>query len=531
MAGGKASPRQKMINMMYLVLTALLAMNVSKEILEAFVKVEHSLETTINNFTDKNQTVYAQFDAAAKKNKEKAGPWKDKAYSIKAKANDAVKFIKDIKDEMLEATGGLNEEGIPVGMDKTEVPTNMLTVDPKRKDADGNFLGTQIKNKISGFREFSKSMLDPIQQKSLINSLEAGLYTKNPPAKEGANPTWETEHFIGLPFAAISTFLTKMQGDVRNAESDMITFFQSNIGKTDIKVNSLEPITMSRSNYILRGDSFQSRVFVAAFDTTAQPEVYIYDRVDENGNLLGDSTSLRVKNGKGFYSLKANSTGDFTWGGVVRVETPMGIKRYPFVSEYRVAEAAVVISPTKMNVLYRGVPNPISVSVPGVPSEDLIVTSDAGCSIKKVGNGTYEAMAGDGLNATIIVKIKDNQTGKIKTLGDMEFRCKRIPPPTAKIAGKIEGAISKNALAGTQGIGAFLEDFPFDIRYKVSKFTVRAQDGEFAKTIIVKGNKFNNEVKSLISSTKPGSDISFTGIEAVGPDGKKKCGAIVLTLQ
>ncbi len=530
MAGGKQTPRQKMINMMYLVLTALLAMNVSKEILEAFVKVEHSLETTIENFTDKNRAIYNQFDQAAKENPEKVGEWRDKAYEIKKRADEAHVFIQNIKDELLEATGGINEEtGNPNGMDKAEIPMNMLMVDPKRKDADGDLLGAQIRKKIEDFRDYAKDLLNPTADAQLIHSLEIGLNTDNPPAKEGANPTWETEHFIGLPFAAVSTFLTKMQGDIRNAESDMITYFQSQIGITDVKVNSLEAITMSKSNYILRGDSFISKVFVAAFDTTAQPRVYVYDQINDDGTFSGDSIELSVKNGKGIFSKKATATGDYRWGGVVHVPISGGVQRYPFISEYRVAEPAVVISPTKMNVLYRGVDNPIEVSVPGVASEDLIV-SGSGCSVTG-SKGKYVARAGDGFNATIKVSVKDKLTGKTKQLGDMEFRCKRIPPPTAKIAGKVDGKISKSALASTQGVGAFLEDFPFDINYKVSSFTVRAQDGEFAKTVPVKGNRFTADVKALISGAKPGSDISFTNIEAVGPDGKKKCSAIVLTIQ
>lgn len=406
---------------------------------------------------------------------------------------------------------------------------NMLMVDPKRKDADGDLLGTQIKKKIANFRDYGVSLLDPVAAQGLIESLNNGLNTDDPPVKEGTKVTWEIEHFIGLPFAAISTFLTKMQGDIRNAEADLITHFQSKIGATDIKVNSLEAITMSRSNYILRGDSFQSKVFVAAFDTTSQPKVYIYDDVDEEGNLSGDSTEVDVRNGKGLYAVKATRTGDFVWGGVVHIESPTGLKRYPFVSEYRVAEPAVVISPTKMNVLYRGVDNPISVSVPGIDPEQLSV-SCSGCDLTG-SKGNYIARVKSGYEATIKVSARDPETGKMKQLGDMLFRCKRIPPPTAKIAGKIEGKISKSALANTQGVGAFLEDFPFDISYKVTSFTVRTTDGEFATTVKVKGNRFTPEVKSMIERAKPGNDISFTNIEAVGPDGKKKCGAIVLTLQ
>jgi gliding motility-associated protein GldM len=180
-----------------------------------------------------------------------------------------------------------------------------------------------------------------------------------------------------------------------------------------------------------------------------------------------------------------------------------------------------------MNVLYRGVDNPIEVSVPGISPDNLEISA-SGATISG-SRGKFIAKPGDGSEA--VIKVSSNINGRKKSIGEMKFRIKRIPPPQALIAGKSEGVIQKGTLASSQGIGAILQDFPFDINYRVSSFEVRAQQGEYVKTIRVTGNAFNEDVRQLIRTMRSGSDISFTSIRAKGPDGTKNCGAIVFTVQ
>jgi len=186
-----------------------------------------------------------------------------------------------------------------------------------------------------------------------------------------------------------------------------------------------------------------------------------------------------------------------------------------------------VVSPTKMNVFYRGVPNPIDVSAPGFSPEDLQV-SGKNVTLKRIKPGQYEATVRDNAKGDAEISIKANSRNIGKPIA---FRLKRIPSPTASINGKKEGKMSKGKLSKAQGIVASLPNFPFDLKYKVESFDVRMKDGEYTKTIKVKGNKFTSEVKEKIIKLKPGSDISFTNIKAKGPDGRKQCGAIVLTVQ
>ncbi len=512
------TPRQKMINMMYLVLTALLALNVSKEILDAFAQVNRSMRNTNEKVEEKNDIVYSQFDAAMKDNQTKAKVWRDAAYEVKIAADELDTYMEDLKSVLIEKSGGMNKEGNkPRRMDNREVPANYLLVKEKK--------ATELKGKIEQYR---KLLIAKAQgNERLQDRLTPVFNTDRQDIGGDVKVSWEKANFEHYPLMAILTFLTKMQSDVRAAESDVISYLQRNIEARDVKVNRLDATAIVPSSYIFTGDTFRAEIFIAAFDSTQQPIVTVYDYNDE-GNPVSEGTKVPVRGGRGFYEVPATKEGTFTWGGIIEVMTPDGLVPYEMTPRtYQVARSAAVISPTKMNVLYRGVPNPIDVSVPGVSPDKLQVTC-AGCSISG-SEGSYVARAGRGTEATIKVSAEIN--GKMKSIGDMEFRVKRIPPPTAMIAGKTEGKISRSALSGTQGVGAFLPDFPFNINYRVTSFTVRAQKGEYTQTIRVSGNQFNSEVRSLIQDMRPGSDISFTNIQAKGPDGTKNCGAVVFTVQ
>ncbi len=525
MAGGKQTPRQKMINMMYLVLTALLALNVSKEILEAFAIIEQGMQRTNENFSAKNAGIYSKFDNAYAEQPEKVKPYMDAAYNVKDHADDLYAEIFQIRDTLISITGGMDTTtGFPKGMDKREKPMNYMMVDPKNKDEAGNPIATQLKMSINNYRTFLLTVIDSNKNTALADRLRVTLNTDDPEKKGPTNVTWENEHFMNLPLAPIITFLTKMMGDVRNAESDVVSWLASQIGATDVKVNKLDAVAITNSNYVITGDSFKADIFVAAFDTTQSPKVYVYESFDSEGNGIGDPVPVEVADGKGIFRKRTGATGQFTLGGYVEVVTPSGVQNFDFKTEYTVAKPSAVISPTALNVLYRGLENPISISVPGVKPEN-IQASCSGCTLTG-SNGNYVATVSGGNRATI--SVRDRASGQ--NLGSQEFRLFRVPPPVAKINNKTQGRIPKASLANAQGIAAIMEDFLFDVTYRVTKFTVRVPDGEYTRTLDVRGNRFNSEVKALIQNAKAGSDVSFTGIEAQGPDGKKDCNAIVFTL-
>lgn len=508
MAHGKETPRQKMIGMMYLVLTAMLALNVSKDILEAFVLVDESLTVTTENFTEKNKLIYKDFDQAYASNKNKVKPWKDKADSVRKEADDLYNLLNSLKTRIVKRVEGdslaIVKNKVQTGKIKTK--DNMDVAGQIMLGEHNNGEGKKLKEKIILFRNHLLSMVDK-KDVGVIDAINKNLDTKDPEAVEGEKRTWENYHFEHLPLIAVTTIMSKLQSDVRNAESEVTRYLYNRIESGSFKFNKLEPTIIANSNYILKGNEYQAEIFLAAFDTTQTP------------NIIVDGKALPITNGRGIYKVSAGSPGNRKWGGIIQMKSTDGtIIEKPFKAEYQVAEATAVISPTKMNVFYLGVDNPVSVSVSGIPG-DKIFPSITNGSIQKVGN-TYVVRPRQTGMATVTVTAEID--GKKKSMGSMDFKVKEIPPPIPKVAGRKFGSIDRNTLLAQMIVLADLENFDFDAKFVVTEFTVSAAIGGFTQDVTVKSNKITDAQKNIIRSAQKGSRVLFTGIRAVGPDGKAR---------
>jgi gliding motility-associated protein GldM len=520
MAGGNLSPRQKMINMMYLVLTALLALNVSKDILKAFQKVEGSLSQAVENIGIQNNLMYSEFQKAADNNPLKVGMWKDLAFDIKDEATGLRMYIGELKDSLITKTGGYDEDGALIGMDNLEKVANEMLKKPKK--------GALLKAEIEKYRD-SMLSIEGVSDNEDLTSLIISTFNIDDIIIKNQAVLWEEDRFSHYPLIAVLTFLTQIQGDVVNIESKVVDYLRSNIGADDMKFSTVAAQVISPKNYVMEGDSFKATISIAAYDDSQTPTIIVTDVFI--GDTLPDysfADTIPVSlDGRGMYSIPARGIGVQKRAAKILLTTENGIKEYEEIFEYQVAKPMAVVSPTKMNVFYRGVPNPIEVSVPGYSPEDLTV-SGTNVTLKRIKPGQYEATVRDKAKGDSKITVKANG----RTIGKpIEFRLKRIPSPSASINGKKEGVMSKGKLSKAQGIAATLPNFPFDLKYTVESYDVRLTDGEYTKTIKVKGNKFTTEVKEKILKLKPGSDISFTNIRAKGPDGRKPCGAIILTVQ
>ena len=517
MAGGNLSPRQKMINMMYLVLTALLALNVSKDILKAFQKVEGSLSTAVENIGVQNNLMYFEFKKAAENNPIKVGEWKDLAFNIKDDASELRQYIANLKDTLILRTGGYDEEGALVGMDNLEKVANEMLKKPQK--------GALLKAEIQEYKDYMLN-IKGVSDNSDLTELIQNTFVLDDISK---TETWEKDRFDHYPLIAVLTFLTQIQGDVVNIESKVVDYLRSNIGADDMKFSTVAAQVISPKNYVMEGDSFKATISIAAYDDTQSPIIIVTDQFinDTLPDFSVADTIPVALDGRGMYSIPARGIGTQKRAAKILLTTESGVKEYTEIFEYQVAKPMAVVSPTKMNVFYRGVPNPIDISVPGYSPEDLTV-SGTNVTLKRIKPGQYEATVRDKAKGDAKITVKANN----RTIGKpIEFRLKRIPSPAASINGKKEGIMSKGKLSKAQGIAASLSNFPFDLKYTVESYDVRLTDGEYTKTIKVKGNKFTTEVKEKILKLKPGSDISFTNIRAKGPDGRKPCGAIILTVQ
>jgi gliding motility-associated protein GldM len=517
------TPRQKMINMMYLVLTALLALNVAAEVLESFRIVDASLMQTLNNIDKKNAQIYSSFDAAYMLNPTKVKEWKDKSDQVKEKTKALITKITDLKEKLVLTSGGFAiKSAVPVYVLAPEDPTIINskgdTILIKKEDdlnAPSEIMITQkkandLKESIVEYRNFLASFLE--DGSPLKDNIIKQLDTSDPKMnllEGGEKKTWEILHFESKPLIAVVTLLSKMQIDVQNAETGIISNLFSQIDAGSFKFNKLGARILPKSTYVLEGDQFEAEIYLAAEDTTQQPEIFV------------GGSKLVMRDGKGIFKTAATKVGTFKWDGLIKYKNPEGnIVSYPFKGEYQVGRPSVTISPTKMNVFYLGIANPIKVSVPGVASENLVVTFSNG-RIEKSGEDylVYPAKV-DVLNKFTTISVTATMNGEKRSMGSMPFRVKEVPDPIALVGGKNGGNLRKEELMAEQGIFAELKDFDFDLKFRVTQFDVNVSGaGGYIKIYKSVSNKFTDEQKTQFSNLTPGSLIYIENIMAKGDDG------------
>lgn len=518
MAGQKLSPRQKMIGMMYLVLTALLALNVSKEIINAFVTVNDSLEASKENAIVRNNGLYDLFERAMKNDPVKTKPFYDKANAVKKYSEDMSNYINDVKNELILKVEGL-EEGTAVPevrniarKDDYDVPTNIMCGD--KADGRGH-KATELKDKMAEFKSNILKTLTPEDRKVFEPKLNQIINTADPdPDKvQDEKRTWEMANFYHNPIVATVALLTKFQSDVRNVESELVNHLLSSIDAENFKFDALQARVIAPTSYVLLGQEYTADVFLAAYSTTSNPEI-----------TLSDGSEIPVEGGMGKYTIKPTSEGLKKWGGVIKVKKPDNtFEEYEFEQEYIASRPAAVVSPTKMNVIYIGVDNPVSISVPGVADQNVVATaSGAGLKLKrdsKGGAGKYIATAKAQGIAKISVSAKLDEKKNIP-MGSFEFRVKRVPDPVAMIGGKKGGSINKSVLAAQSSVNSIMENFDFELFFRVKSFRMTLiRRGKDPIEMDARDSRLTADMKRAIRSAGPGSKVYFEYIKASGPDG------------
>jgi gliding motility-associated protein GldM len=510
MSGGKETPRQKMIGMMYLVLTALLALNVSKEILDAFVVVNDGLTNTIDNYRVRNASLYATLNSQEKLDPGRAKKWNDAAKKVKTWADELDFAISEIKSEIIQLEDEVSKEVADTiklrnvaNKDKYDNATRIMCgVDP----SGSNGKARELKDKIIAYKANLKSILPA----NVAERLELGLNTEDPPRKGTGVETWETNKFYHLPLAAQVTVLSQLQTEVRNAEGAVLNELFNQIGSNTIKVDKLAAKLIPSSSFVTIGDEFTAEIFVAAFNSTLTPKVVV------NGRELTEVT----ENGSVLYKTNPSSEGEQKLKAQVYFKNAEGKDEISDVEyTYFAAKPIATVSPTKMNVFYIGVDNPVSISVPGVAPGSVEATITGGATISKSG-AEYIVKATKQGKCEIAVSAK-NATGKGSlNMGKYEFRLKRIPDPTPMVLGKKSGeTMAASELKSAGGIVAVLENFDFQANFTIQSYEFGANIGGMYVPVQVQGNKFTPEVINQLNKVKPGARVFFGDIIAKGPDG------------
>ena len=522
MAGGKLSPRQKMINMMYLVLTALLALNVTKEVINAFVTINESVVLSNENIDKKNQNTYAAFAQAMSVDAGKYSIVNKQADNVRKGSSDLNKFIEDTKITLIRESERLSVgDSTPTlpKMDNKEdydTPTRIMI----GKDESGHgAVASDLKKRLEDFKKLIISNAPEASRSEYEKRLNTLLNTSDPKTVEDGKRTWEMMSFYHNPVVATVALLSKFETDIRNAESQVTEDLFNSVGKFDFRPDRLTPKVIPNTTVVTNGSNYEADVLLAATSSTLAPDVFVPATYDSIANKCTGCEGQPLPSLGGYSKFIQSSVGEGErkWQGVIRVTKGDGkMDYYPFSATYVAQKPNSVVSAEKMNVLYIGVDNPMAISVPGVSNDKVSYTpSGSGLSLRPntaSGAGHFLATVTTVGKSTISISAKIGD--KNIPMGSFEYRVKKVPDPVATIASSKGGAINKNIIAAGTLIPQ-LENFDFELFFRITGFKmtiVRKGKDPFEKETT--GNQLTQEMRDLVAATHPGDKIFFEYIKA-----------------
>lgn len=538
MASMRLPPRQKMINMMYLVLTAILALNVSKEVLDAFAIMDAELVRSERAHEQRSALEYAVFADAASRFPDKFRVKHEQALAVKAMADSLVRHIEGLKaDAIAKADGvepirlrGKDADGrdtlralLALGMkDDRDVLTQALVGSEPASPRQGAGSAYELRLAISAFRDSLKSLAGA-KGESLSAALDALFDFSDRRDASGTLNNWESISFYDVPLAAGIATLSKLQADIRAAENDMVKWLYRSAELDDYRFGTLTTAVVPQSSFIMTGDSFRADVFLAAYDPRNPAQVLLKD-----GSLLPIGAD-----GKAKLRLPGSAVGEQRVEGLIRFDGPKGMEEIPYATTYQVMAPLLVASPTKMNVLYRGVDNPIELSVPGVPVDRVQASISTGRIVRGGTGWVATGMTDSKAEVFATVTMADGSTRRI---GPVPFRVKNLPPPTpyVKDKGPADSRIPLNELKSAGGI-AVKTNTEFGDVWAATGYTFTFQRGGGAPIVhVCQGNIFPQAVLGVLDKVKPGDKVFFEEIKAKLANGQGhevKLAPIVLKVQ
>ena len=495
------SPRQKMINLMYVVLMAMLALNISTEVLNGFSIVEESLRRTTANSSAENKAIFDDFEAQMKKNPTKVRQWFEKATAVRDMSDSLYFFAERLKEQIVKEADGI--EGDPTNIKNKEdlEAASFVMLAP------GSGQGDKLYKAINQYRDRILTFVtDSVQKKIIASNLSTDIPKTAANVELGKN--WQEYMFEDMPVAAAVTLLSKLQSDVRYAEGEVLHSLVANVGLKDIRVNKLEAFVVPSATKLFPGDQLTAKMVMAAVDTTQVPEVYV------NGKKINGDT----------YSFNVGGVGDYTFSGYILTHDVAGnTLRRDFNQKYQVvapplAPNDATLTADMMNVLYAGFDNPISVSVSNAPQSSVSVTMSGG-AIRSTGAGHYVAVP-----SAVGQDVTFNVSAKGRSVGTFTFKVRKLPDPTAYIAVGTDrfkgGGLAKASLIGSAGIHAAIDDGLLDIPFKVMGFeTVFFDNMGNAVPLASAGSSFSAAQKEQFRHLSRNKRFYITRVTAVGPDG------------
>ncbi len=516
MSGGNCpeTPRQKMIGMMYLMLTAMLALNVSGDLLNAFTLVDQSIRNQKTSTEEKLGLSYYNFKAKEEQNPTRVKPKYDLAMQVKAQSDSVVNLIQSYKNLIIvTADGQLNnekspEDGLLAKSDQDKAAQVMMVEQAGARAKD-------LKECLNAYRDAMIKACQPDSGLPLDSMLISSI-TKMINTEDGENSesheriTWESQQFEHLPIAATLGLMSAIQSNVRNVETDVINYLYKSIDAASFKFNVLVPLVIPESQYVIQGGTYKADIMLAAYDDTMEPIVSV------GGN------TLPTEGGRGKYSAAASSVGMKSYDAKLQIPDPVtgALKDYSVTGTYEVGAPNLVVSATKMNAMYRGLPNPIEVSVAGVSPSDLTIGCNGGTM---TGNGT-DRVVKPGSASTVTISVSSHADGKNQSFGSKTFRVFDVPNPDMLLSCMTNASDTKQKKSDVlkSTVKANLKDFLFDVNFEVKSFDVSCiRNGSLRIESCKDTNgKFSKQAVDVINAVPKGGKLYIDAVKVVGPDGR-----------
>ncbi|WP_124979620.1 type IX secretion system motor protein PorM/GldM [Nonlabens xiamenensis] len=497
MAGGKQSPRQKMINLMYLVFIAMLALNMSKEVLTAFGLIEESVAENNANLDMRNT---ASLEALNEKASEQSNfrEAAAKAQQIEKISDEFDTYLANLKAEMMGTVEEGEENNYEV-QDKADFLNEKFFAGDKLKPEGQEFLdkmNTYREDMIAALGEGYEGIKEELEEK--FDTSEVPAERDNP---DGPKQPYLNYHFEGYPLIASKTKMTQMQNDIRTIEAEALGKFLEGELIQIASANSYQAIVIPEKTSFFNGERFKGRVVLGRYDNSTVP----------NKVIVNGSEQTNIQSGQVMLDFPAGAVGERTIEGEMQFKEGDSTIRIPITSKYAVVSKpnAAVISADKMNVVYRGVDNPMTISFAGIADNNVSASAPG---LSKRSGSSYMMKPGTGKEVTI------NVTGTLPT-GDkvtdsQKFRIKNLPRPTGMVSGAYENVRKTRSNLGISTVSAEFLDFDFDLKPRVTGFLFKVPG---QPSVPVSGTKLNGAANNSLRRARKGDLVQFAQIKATVP--------------
>ena len=466
MSSEKLSPRQKMIGMMYLVLTALLALQVSSSVLDKFILINKSLEKSIQKQDTENSLRLNHIKTAVEETGSRTKDLEvlNQAISIRKETNKVITYINSLKDELITLTGGKDKKtGRPKGV-KDDAKVAKLMCNDKKAD--------ELKQILNSYMQYLSKMMKKEYKNIALDAKDSELFKDDPNQQDKC---FASLNFEKTPLGAVLATLSQFGTDIIYAESDALELLAGKLGADDVKFDKLFPLVKPQSNIVAAGSKYDAELLLAASSSVFQPEMFI-----DNANIPVDSGIGKISFLATPGNYDQNGLAKKTFKATIKLKIPGGDSTFVKEVEYFVAKPVIQVQSAAVSALYLNAGNELNIQVPAL---------GIGYNPKFTAQGAT-VIYGQGKGLVTLIpnapEVKLNVYNNDNLLDTITFKVRTIPKPDVVITsgGKLLNERQGMPAPGPRKLEikatadeSFKGFLPKDARYRVAEWEVTLARG------------------------------------------------------